>query len=174
MSVRKRFARRTLVAASTAVALLAITALVEMPTRLVWNASASVPIGLYVTRPAVRMTLDELALVRPPQPLAAFLADRGYVGAGVPLLKRIAAVPGQTVCRQGLQLAVDGVTTAAASERDRAGRPLPRWSGCHTLTASEVLLLNADAPGSMDGRYFGTLPASSIVGRVTPLWTHEE
>jgi type IV secretory pathway protease TraF len=34
--------------------------------------------------------------------------------------------------------------------------------------------MNWDEPSSLDGRYFGTLAASSIIGRAEPLWTFEE
>jgi hypothetical protein len=34
--------------------------------------------------------------------------------------------------------------------------------------------MNWDAPDSLDGRYFGPLPASSIVARALPLWTDAE
>lgn len=174
MTDDRRFAWRTLIAAQAGVALLAVTSAVDLPTKLVWNASASVPIGLYTIEPIGRMNVTQLVLARPPEPLAAFLADSGYVGVGVPLLKRIAALPGQTVCRDGLDVKVDGVTWATARERDRLGRPLPRWAGCRTLTDGEVFLMNWEEPSSLDGRYFGPLPARSIVGRATPVWTRED
>lgn len=170
----RRFPWRTLAVGQIAVGLIAITAVVQMPTRLVWNASASVPLGLYAIHAVERLEVTQLVLAQPPAPLAAFLADGGYVGNGVPLLKRVAALPGQTVCRSGLVVTVDGATWATARERDRAGRPLPRWDGCRTLTEGEVFLLNWDEPGSLDGRYFGPLPSSAIVGRATPVWTDEE
>lgn len=171
---RRYFPSRTLVIGSLAIGLIAVTATIQMPTRLVWNASASVPIGLYAIRPVERLEVTQLVLAQPPAPLAAFLADGGYVGNGVPLLKRVAALPGQTVCRDGFEVTVDGATWATARERDRAGRPLPRWDGCRTLTEGEVFLLNWDEPGSLDGRYFGPLPSSAIVGGATPVWTGEE
>ncbi|WP_180490275.1 S26 family signal peptidase, partial [Escherichia fergusonii] len=65
-----------------------------------------------------------------PEPLATFLAERGYLPKGVPLMKRILAVSGQTVCRSNLTITVDGVEVGAALERDRAGRDLPVWQGC--------------------------------------------
>ena len=49
------------------------------------------------------------------------------------------------------------------------GRPLPVWQGCRTLGTGELLLLNPDHPDSLDGRYFGPLPASAVIGRATPL-----
>ena len=69
----------------------------------IWNASNSVPVGLYRLQPAGWLAVTELVAVRPPGPLAAFLDLNGYLPVGVPMLKRVLALPGQTVCRQGLR-----------------------------------------------------------------------
>jgi type IV secretory pathway protease TraF len=34
--------------------------------------------------------------------------------------------------------------------------------------------MNWNEPASLDGRYFGPLPRSAIVGRAAPLWTFAE
>jgi type IV secretory pathway protease TraF len=112
-------------------------------------------------------------LVRPPETLAAFLAERGYVARGVPLLKHVAALPPQLVCAEGNTITVDGETVAQRHAADRLGRPLPTWSGCHGLESGEVFLLNAVEPDSLDGRYFGPLPRTSIVARLRPVWIME-
>jgi type IV secretory pathway protease TraF len=39
----------------------------------IWNASNSVPIGLYRVQPAATLIVTELVAVQPPYPLAAFL-----------------------------------------------------------------------------------------------------
>ena len=57
--------------------------------RLIWNASASVPIGLYVVKPANQLQLNNLVVVRLPEDAAAFLAEGGYLPRGVPILKHI-------------------------------------------------------------------------------------
>ena len=75
------------------------TALFHPAPRLIWNASASVPIGLYAVHPAGALRIGELLVVAPPEPLATFLDARRYLPKGVPLLKHVAALPGQTVCR---------------------------------------------------------------------------
>src|ERR1700761_78309 len=95
----------------------------------VWNASNSVPIGLYRVQPATRLAVTELVAVQPPDLLAAFLDLSGYLPIGVPMLKRVLALPGQTVCRNGLTLTVDGIDVGDAHERDGRGRPLPSWQG---------------------------------------------
>jgi conjugative transfer signal peptidase TraF len=151
-----------------------LSALFHPTQKLIWNASASVPIGLYALRPAGVLHVTELVVVRPPEPLASYLADRGYLPEGVPLLKRVLALPGQTVCRMDRTISVDGIAMGEALERDGRGRALPVWQGCRTIAAGEVFLMNRQSEDSFDGRYFGALPAAAIVGRAEPLWTDEE
>ncbi|MDQ0506786.1 S26 family signal peptidase [Xanthobacter agilis] len=151
----------------------ATAALVPTPLKLVWNVSASAPIGLYAIEPVRRLGVTDLLAVTPPAALARFLVERGYVGAGVPLMKRVAALPGQDVCRKDRVITVDGVAYGEALERDRMGRPLPVWRGCRRIVQGELFLMNFDVPDSLDGRYFGPLPASTVIGRAVPLYTDE-
>lgn len=157
----------------TAAALVATIVLEPLPL-YIWNASASVPIGLYSLRPTKRFHVTELVVVRPPEPLATFLDLNGYLPVGVPMLKRVLALPGQTVCRSGLTISVDDIAMGEARDRDGRGRPLPRWQGCCVVADGELFLMNWQSDDSLDGRYFGFLPASAIVGRALPLWTREE
>jgi conjugative transfer signal peptidase TraF len=160
---------------STYVAMLAAGALTffHPAPRLIWNATASTPTGLYALHPLDRLRALELVAVRPPEPIASYLADGGFLPKGVPLLKHVMAVPGQTVCRTGDAITVDHIEVGEARDRDHLGRPLPRWSGCRTLIAGEVFLMNPTVPDSLDGRYFGPLPVTSVVARAVPLWTDE-
>jgi conjugative transfer signal peptidase TraF len=140
----------------------------------IWNASRSVPIGLYQLQPAGRLTVTELVVVRPPEPLATFLDLNGYLPIGVPMLKRVLALPGQTVCRKGLTISVDAIDMGDALSRDSHGRPLPNWQGCHVVGADELFLMNWQSEDSLDGRYFGLFPQSSVIGKALPVWTREE
>ena len=157
-----------------AVAAIAASSVVETPPKLIWNATASAPIGFYTVEPADTLDVPDLVVVMPSEPLAAFMVERGYVGRGVPLLKRVVGLPGQRVCRAGLTITVDGIEMAEALERDRIGRALPVWQGCRVIAPGEIFLMNWDARDSLDGRYFGPIPASSVIGRAVPLWTDEE
>ncbi|MER9000620.1 S26 family signal peptidase [Mesorhizobium australicum] len=97
-------------------------------------------------------------------------AKRQYLPNGVPLLKRVWALKGTIVCRQGTAIIIHGVTVGLARERDSRGRPLPAWQGCRVIADGEVFLMNRDAADSFDGRYFGPLPLTSIIGRAVPVW----
>lgn len=142
--------------------------------RLVWNASASVPIGLYAVQEVHKLAVAELVVVRPPDHLARFLGERHYLPRGVPMLKRVLALPGQTVCRNERTITVDGITMGDALDRDARGRALPVWQGCQRIPDGEVFLMNWQSEDSLDGRYFGPLPITTIVGRADPIWTREE
>ena len=140
----------------------------------IWNASKSVPIGLYQLQPAGKLAVTELVAVRTPEPLATFLDLNGYLPIGVPMLKRVLALPGQTVCRKGLTISVDAIEMGEALSRDSRGRPLPVWQGCRVVGADELFLMNWQSEGSLDGRYFGLAPNSSVIGKALPVWTGEE
>mgnify|MGYP006187440575 FL=1 len=113
-----------------------------------------------------------MAAFMPPPALARFIAERHYLPVGVPLLKHVAARPGALICRRDAAVTIDGRPVATAKRTDNHGRPLPVWRGCRVLGADEFFLLNA-APDSFDGRYFGPVPASGLIGRVTPILTRD-
>jgi conjugative transfer signal peptidase TraF len=162
------------VAAAIVVCGASMSAVYRPVPKLIWNASASVPIGLYAVQPAGALQIGELLVVTPLEPLATFLDERHYLPKGVPLLKHVTALPGQTVCRAGGTITVDGIAAGVALGRDHLGRRLPTWQGCRVLAEGEVFLMNRRSPASLDGRYFGPLPTKTIVGRADPIWTEAE
>jgi len=170
---RRRWTIATVSVASLFGVSFAAVAVFDPLPRVVWNASASAPIGLYRIVPDRDPTRGALVAVTPPAPLARWLAERGYLGEDVPLLKQVAAKPGQRVCRIGAVVSVDMRPVVVARDHDGISRPLPVWQGCRTLHAGELLMLNPDHADSMDGRYFGPLPASTVLGRAVPILTRD-
>lgn len=140
----------------------------------VWNASESVPIGLYRLQPVTRLGVTDLVAIRPPEPLGTSLDLNGYLPLGVPMLKRVLALPGQTVCRTGATITVDDIAMGEARQRDGRGKPLPAWQGCRILSTDEIFVMNWQSPDSFDGRYFGPIPASAVIGKASPVWTEGE
>ena len=148
----------------------ATTALFTVPVKLVWNASASVPVGFYRISNNTAPQIGDLVLIRPSEQVARFMAERQYVGPHTPLLKHVVAVPGQQVCRIGMRIIIDGSYRGSALSHDRSGRLLPLWEGCHTLQSGQLFLMNPAIPNSLDGRYFGPTAATAVIGRAIPLF----
>jgi conjugative transfer signal peptidase TraF len=153
-----------------AILLTTIPLFVDVPLRFLWNASASVPRGLYMVSDRMPVRGD-LAVVRPAPDIVRYMARRRYVPLGIPLLKPVAAVSGETACRAGVAVTIDGRPAAMALRADRLGRPLPVWSGCVRLGADDYFLLARGSPSSFDSRYFGRVKADAIFGRAVPIWT---
>ena len=136
---------------------------------LVWNASPSVPIGLYAIAGRSPMR-GELAALWLPDPVRRLADARGYLAATAILVKPVAAGVGNIVCRLGPIISIDGHPAAIARTVDAAGRALPQWSGCRRLAAWQIFVLSS-TPGSFDSRYFGPVDMRHVVGTAIALWT---
>lgn len=148
---------------------LAVPLFASPPLVLVWNVTASVPVGLYGLRGAGEVELGDLVAARLPDPARQLAAERRYVPASLPVIKRVAALPGDVVCMTGARVRVNGAVVALRRSRDRMGRRLPQWRGCAPLAQGQLLLLGDD-PGSFDGRYFGPISRERILGEARLLW----
>jgi len=161
----------TLLFTAAAIAALVGPLLIQARPVVVWNATASAPRGLYRIVPAGALQIGDLVLARTPSAHAGQFAERGYLPAGVPLLKQVAAVAGSMICRSSTTITIDGLGVAEALASDSQGRLLPAWSGCRRLHQGEAFLLVPEVRTSLDGRYFGVVSTSTILGRAVPLWT---
>jgi len=157
--------------AATTLALAAVLAPAAVRPRpvLLWNATASAPVGLYHVHTGGRLRRGDWVAVEPPPAFGQMLAARGYLPPHVPLVKQVAALSPSQVCRTGAMVSVDGTPRAVARGADRQGRALPVWQGCRALTDDEMFLLNP-ARDSLDSRYFGPLRGRAVIGRLTLLW----
>jgi conjugative transfer signal peptidase TraF len=170
---RARQARRRLrirlAIGAAGVALVGLTIIEKPLPRLVWNVSASAPVGLYHITPGTPLDAGDMVVARTPAAVRELAAKRHYLPSNVPLVKRVSALPGDYVCAIGEQVYVNGTRAAARLTSDRMGRPLPWWTGCGVLARGEYLLL-MDPLGSFDGRYFGPVGEREIIGKAVPLW----
>ena len=157
----------TLLIMAVPVLALGLASLVSFPKKLIYNASASAPIGFYwIDKGPIKR--GDLVLVRVPKRIAKLVEKRGYLPPDVPLIKRVMGLNGDMICRADRAVLINGKPAAVAQRVDSKGRPLPVWSGCHRLDDRQVFLLQ-DYPRSFDARYFGPLDRRLIIGRATKL-----
>lgn len=177
---RSRLRARIVLAGFAAVGLAALAwaAFVQPLPRLIYNPSDSVPVGWYRVQPLDHraaslprpLSVGSIVLTRLPADAGVLAAQRGYLPAHVPLLKRVGAVAPQHVCIVAGQVRIDGVPAAAALPADRLGRPLPSLQLCRRLEPGELFLLSVTNPASFDSRYFGPVSASAVIGVAHPVW----
>ena len=132
---RRRLRIMALIACATVP--LAASLLWKPPTFLVWNASASAPIGLYRVHAGLAAEPGDMVIAWTPEPSRTLAARRHYLPANVPLVKRVAAVSGDRVCAAGSSVSINGRQAAARRRSDAAGRPMPWWSGCRLLRGGD-------------------------------------
>ena len=177
---RSRLRARIVLAgfAACGLAALAWASFVQPLPRLIYNPSDSVAVGWYRVDPLHHrpgslprpLSVGSIVLTTLPPEAAALAAQRGYLPARVPLLKRVGAVAPQQVCVFDALVWIDGVPVAAVRPADRLGRPLPSWPQCRQLRPGELFLLSVTNPASFDSRYFGPVSASAVIGVARPIW----
>jgi conjugative transfer signal peptidase TraF len=144
------------------------------------NLTPSEPLGLWrieeLQRPAV---IGDLVFLCPP--MTAVFAEarrRGYLRRGLcagglaPLIKTVAALPGQRVEITDHVL-IDGLSVPASSLRDRDGEGrmlLPDPGG---VISPHHLFLHSPFASSYDSRYFGPVPGSGLLGLARPVFTFD-
>ena len=147
---------------------LSVPLIINLPSKLIWNASNSVPRGLYrVTNEA--LTHGKIAVVRLPFHIRKQVHELGVLPMNVLLLKPVAALQGDEICRLGDVVLINKEAVSVALKHDQKGQKLPQWQGCFTIKRGEFFLLS-DHQNSFDGRYFGTINRQNIEGVAKPLW----
>jgi conjugative transfer signal peptidase TraF len=148
--------------------------------RVVWT--PSIPMGFYATEPLhVRLpTVGSYACLDPVHPRAPSVLREGLLYGELPrvwrngMMKRVAAVAGDVVSlAEGSQgVAINGVTlpNSVSTERDSAGRRLPRPLYPVVLRSDEVWLAS-EHPQGFDSRYFGPVRIAALTCVGEPLWT---
>ena len=141
----------------------AVGALAAAKPTLLLNRSPSEPPGLYV-RAGRDLGVGSIIAFRTPS--AAFpYADlsMAYLHHR-PLLKAVAAGPGDRVCTTDGELIINGRAMAPIATRDRQGRALPRWQGCRRMAQDELFVFSARVPNSFDSRYYGPVHRADVLG----------
>ena len=144
------------------------------------NTSPSIPLGLYWTS-SLPLTKGAYVLFCPPQVgVIAEARARGYLSSGFCpgdygyMMKKILAVKDDTVVISDTGVSVNGTLLpfSVPLNKDKAGRPLPRYQSTNFVIGNSELLLMSDRSGtSFDGRYFGPINRAQIKTVIVPVLT---
>jgi conjugative transfer signal peptidase TraF len=127
------------------------------------NETPSMQKGLYIrTGDAQKLKRGEIVAMPMPKSAKDYLVGTLGYPADTLLIKRVAALPGDIVCRQSDTVTVAG-KTLQANARDRHDNALRDWQGCYKLT-NERIFIQGDHSGSFDSRYFGPVSQHALSG----------
>jgi signal peptidase I len=95
---------------------------------------------------------------------------------GGDLVKRVIALPGQTIYSAGNRIYIDGRLLAEPylPHYDPLGPPVPDASSQHPyrVPPGEFYVLGDNRADSCDSRFWGPISGSSIIGKVVLTWWH--
>ncbi|WP_230175064.1 conjugative transfer signal peptidase TraF [Rhizobium sp. CECT 9324] len=144
------------------------------------NLTPSEPLGIWRIEPLSRDPVvgDLVFICPPPRPQLEEAWKRGYLRRGLcaggfaPLIKTIAALPGQHI-EIGNTVAIDGAVLNASLVRasDGQGRPIIPYSG--GIVPPGHVFLHSSSASSYDSRYFGPVPDSGLLGLAEPILTFD-
>jgi conjugative transfer signal peptidase TraF len=168
--LRSRKMRRWFITIGGGITALAATIIAQPRPVFVWNASPSADIGLYLVGGNSFLSRGDMSALWLPARHRRLAADRHYLPYNIPAIKRVVAMPGDSVCALGTRISVNGKWIADRHSYDGKGRPMPWWQNCKRLGKDELFLLNEEAANSFDGRYIGISKTSDVIGEASLIW----
>jgi conjugative transfer signal peptidase TraF len=159
----RRHRRHIRVGAVSLAVVAALAAILATSPGLLLNRSPSEPPGLYIRTGATTRPGQIIAFRTP---AAAFpYADHSMAYLHHrPVLKAVAAGPGDQVCPLTGTLVINGRPIAPVARVDRQGRALPRWRDCRRMGPSELFVFSDRVPNSFDSRYYGPVQRADVLG----------
>jgi signal peptidase I len=95
---------------------------------------------------------------------------------GGDLVKRVIALPGQTIYSSGNGIYVNGRLLAEPylPRYDPLGAPIASSQHPYRVPPGEFYMLGDNRADSCDSRYWGPIKGSSIIGKVVLVWWHDD
>src|ERR1700724_1458764 len=92
------------------------------------------------------------------------------------LVKRVIALPGQTIYSSGNSIYVNGRLLAEPylPHSDPLGPPIARSQHPYRVPPREFYMLGDNRSDSCDSRYWGPIKGSSMIGKVVLVWWHDD
>ncbi len=160
---RRRPRRRIRLGVVSLPAVAALAAILASSPGLLLNRSPSEPQGLYIRTGAATRS-GQIIAFRTPAAAFPYADHRMAYLHHRPLLKAVAAGPGDLVCTLTGMLVINGRPLAPVASVDRQGRALPRWRDCRRMGPSELFVFSARVPNSFDSRYYGPVQRADVLG----------
>lgn len=130
-----------------------------------YQVSRSMPRGFYFIKPVHRLRHGDIVIFHPPTLALTFLIQKGLVPENGILMKNVMGIPGDYVCKKNHRIWINHRYIAPVYIHGLNQEYLPSKPFCQTLTKNQYLLMSTYISRSFDGRYFGPVSKSRIIGK---------
>lgn len=137
---------------------------------IIYNATDSLPHGLYLVVQKPDYECGDLVVFPIPESVKALVRQRHWLPDGAILIKPIAGESGDMLSTKSGRCLLNGVDFGMVETVDRTGQPLPVFSINRRLEKGEIAVVNP-TQNSFDSRYFGPIKERQIIGEAVPIWT---
>lgn len=130
-----------------------------------YQATISMPKGIYLTFPAKNIKYDDIVIFYPPKIAAEFLAKQHWAPNSGVLMKKVIGMPDDFVCNQNHAIAINGKKLGLLHDFYAPGKKMPHELFCGKLANNQYMLLSTFIDRSYDGRYFGPVTQDQIIAK---------
>ncbi len=139
-----------------------------LSTKVVFQITGSMPIGIYLIKPAKDINAWQFIIFNFPENVKQIMRNRRWVPDRVSMLmKAVIGLPGDNISLNEKGVYVNGVYFGPVKQHDKQGLPLPVINSKFTLQKDQYFAA-CRSVNSFDSRYFGPVPKSEIKGVVEP------
>lgn len=128
------------------------------------QASSSMPRGLYFVMPANNIHRGDVVIFKPPREARVFLLKKHWVPKNGLLMKTVFAMSGDFICKKNHAIWINHKRICFVFNDYAPYKKLLDTRFCGMLKNGQYLLMSTRVKRSFDGRYFGPVNKSVIVG----------
>lgn len=141
-------------------------------TLFILNQTKSLPRGFYRVIEQENYRRGDLVVFHIPDTIRTFIQSRFQMPDNAYLMKYIVGLPGDTYTVKDGIFIVENDAIGAVLKHDNNGKPMPVFE-YNGVLKSGVLVAKKGLNLSIDSRYFGPVPRSTIIGRAEPFFLFE-
>ncbi|MGD9108708.1 MAG: S26 family signal peptidase [Gammaproteobacteria bacterium] len=131
---------------------------------ITYQATTSMPKGFYFISPAKVLYKGDIVLFRPPDEIVRFLIEEKWLPKSGLMLKYVFALSGDYVCQDKKWIYINHHRVAPIYNEYAHGKKIPNSYFCGKLAKNQYLLMSIQVKRSFDGRYFGPVDRTRIIG----------
>ncbi|WP_162896448.1 signal peptidase I [Cysteiniphilum halobium] len=129
----------------------------------------SMPEGWYFTYPQLDYHKGDSVVFIPNQQTENYILARKWLPKGIPLLKEIVGVAGDSLCIKNQNVYINGQWIGKVYKTDGQGNILPMFRFCGTIPKDSYFMQGVANPHSFDSRYYGLVNKAQIMSKAVKL-----